>query len=335
MENKWMIWILIINTCLALVYFLYRGVWKKEYRKAVLLTVFMILTPVVGPIFLSCSEILNFILFHKRDGLLNEEELSFSKKRVRMIIGDDIEKEIDRVPIEEALMISDTMNRSQLFLEVLKRPDVEEYMGGIHNAMAQEDSEVVHYAASYITDTIAKYKDTEKRLRTIYEESKESDTLLLYLQFCDNMLHKKVFSEPEQKIYLNFFEGYMEELYQKDKTKVNGNMLADIIELRNEYQDAGGIEKWVKRAEDIMEQDLAAAKEVLKYYFKIRNRSGFSEAVRRIKESSLVLDGELLEWVRFYPSDGWGAQSSDTMAQEAHHGTGIPGRTRKNRQGGR
>lgn len=34
----------------------------------------------------------------------------------------------------------------------------------------------------------------------------------------------------------------MEELYQKDKTKVNGNMLADIIELRNEYQDAGGIE---------------------------------------------------------------------------------------------
>ena len=99
--------------------------------------------------------------------------------------------------------------------------------------------------------------------------------------------------------------------------------------------DAGGIEKWVKRAEDIMEQDLAAAKEVLKYYFKIRNRSGFSEAVRRIKESSLVLDGELLEWVRFYPSDGWGAQSSDTMAQEAHHGTGIPGRTRKNRQGGR
>ena len=227
------------------------------------------------------------------------------------------------------------MNRRQLFLEVLKRPDVEEYMGGIHNAMAQEDSEVVHYAASYITDTIAKYKDTEKRLRTIYEESKESDTLLLYLQFCDNMLHKKVFSEPEQKIYLNFFEGYMEELYQKDKTKVNGNMLADIIELRNEYQDAGGIEKWVKRAEDIMEQDLAAAKEVLKYYFKIRNRSGFSEAVRRIKESSLVLDGELLEWVRFYPSDGWGAQSSDTMAQEAHHGTGIPGRTRKNRQGGR
>ena len=116
MENKWFMWILIINTCLALVYFLYRGVLKKEYKKAFLLTIFMILVPAVGVIFLSCSELFNFILFHKRDGLLNEEELSFSKKknpydhRRR-----SIEKEVDRVPIEEALMISDTMNRKAAF----------------------------------------------------------------------------------------------------------------------------------------------------------------------------------------------------------------------------
>ena len=80
-------------------------------------------------------------------------------------------------------------------------------------------------------------------------------------------------------------------------------MLGDIIEFRNEYQDVGSTEKWVKRAEDMMEQDLAAAKEVLKYYFKIKNKYGFREAVRRIKESSLNLDSELLEWIRFYPAD--------------------------------
>lgn len=300
MENKWFIWILIINMCLALVYFLYRGVLKKEYRKAVLLTIFMILTPVVGVIFLSCSELFNFILFHKRDGLLNEDELSFSKKRTRMIIGDDVEKEIDRVPIQEALLISDTMNRRQLFLELLKRPDVEDYMGGIQNAMAQEDSEVVHYAASYITDSIAKYKETEKRLRSIYEESKEIDTLLVYLQFCSNMLHKKVFSEPEQKIYLNFFEEYMEELFQKEKARLSGSMLADVIELQSEYQEVSNTEKWIHRAGDMLEQDLDAAKEVLKYYFKKKDENKFREAVRRIKESSLVLDSELLEWIRFY-----------------------------------
>ena len=77
-------------------------------------------------------------------------------------------------------------------------------------------------------------------------------------------------------------------------------MLADIIEFRSEYQDWASVEKWVKRAEEIMEQDLAAAKEVLKYYFKIKNENGFREAVRLIKESPLVLDSELLEWIRFY-----------------------------------
>ncbi|MFR5915627.1 MAG: hypothetical protein ACLUGJ_11560 [Blautia wexlerae] len=59
------------------------GRMEKEDRKAVLLPRRIYdADSGGGPYFLSCSEILNFILFHKRDGLLNEEELSFVLKRV-------------------------------------------------------------------------------------------------------------------------------------------------------------------------------------------------------------------------------------------------------------
>ena len=49
MENKWMIWILIINTCLALVYFLYRGVWKKEYQMCIRDRAYTVNKTVVNP----------------------------------------------------------------------------------------------------------------------------------------------------------------------------------------------------------------------------------------------------------------------------------------------
>lgn len=300
MENKWLIWVLIINAVLALIYFIYRGFIKKEYRKAFLLVTFILFVPAVGVLFLVFSELLNTVLFRKRDGMLNEDELSFNKKRARMIISDDLEKEADRVPLEEALIISDTFNRRQSFLDVLKRPDVESYMSGIQTALTQEDAEIVHYAASYITDTIAKYKDTEKRLRDLCEKSSDTGTLLIYLQFCDTMLQKKIFSEPEQYNYLAFFESYMEKLYQEDSTCVKGHMLEDIIGFWLERDDVAHVEKWVERAKEFIESDIYAAKEVLKYYFRMKNDEKFKQTVSQIKESPLILDGELLEWVRFY-----------------------------------
>ena len=305
LNNRLFLWIFIVNTCVALIYFLYRGVFRKEYRKAALLAAFMFFTPLAGAVFLAGSEAVNIVLFRRRDGLLNEEELSFSKKRTRMIISDDIEKEVDRVPVEEALIISDTANRRQSFLEVLKRPDAEDYMQRIRGAMAQGDSEVVHYAASYITDTIARYKETEKRLREIYEKSKDADALLIYLRFCSNMLHKHVLSVPEQRIYLVYFDGYLEELYRKDKEKLSGDMLADIIGFWMEIGDGACAGKWAERAGEYMESDLPAVKAVLKYYFASGDEMRFRETVKQIRESPLILDGEALEWVRFYGRTGW------------------------------
>lgn len=300
MENRWFMWVIIINTCFALLYFIYRGVIKKEYRKAALLMVFMVFTPVVGVTFLAGSELVNLLLFRKKDKLLNEDELSFSKERTRMIISDDIERESDRVPIEEALLISDTHHRRQSFLELLKRSDVEEYMPGIQAAMTQEDSEVVHYAASYITDILAKYKETEKKLRDIYEESKDIQALQIYLQFCNNALHKQIFTGPEQRIYLNYYDGYLEELYLADRTKVDGNMLADVIAFWISCKETAYADKWLERSEEYLDSELSVAKEILKYHYRNKNKKKFMETVERIKNSSLVLDGELLEWIRFY-----------------------------------
>lgn len=291
----------LLNICLTAIYFLYKSVIKKNVKKALLLSVFMLVVPFVGMAFLIVSEMIYIVLYKGRDRVLSMEELSFSQKRTRMIISNDIKKEVDVVPIEEALRISDTMDKRQMFLEVLKRPDVEDYMEGILDAVNHEDAEVVHYAAAYITDTIAKYKEDERKLRKLCEENCSLDILLTYLHFSKDMLDKHVFSEPEQKMYMDLFEYHLELLCDLFPEKLEGHLISKAIS----YQEENGnkkdiISKWIHRAEGIMEQDVTAAKEVLKYYFEKKEQQLFKLCMDRLKKSPLILDSELIEWVRFF-----------------------------------
>jgi len=297
--NLWIVFV--INICLTVFFFLYKGVYKGDKKKALMLSVFIFLVPIVGAVFLLVAEFLYFILFKGRDRALSADELSFSQERTRMIIGNDIEKEADVVPIEEALRVSDTMAKRQMFLEVLKRPDVEDYMAGIQDAVSHEDTEVVHYAASYITDTIAKYKDNERKLRGFCDKDESVDVLLTYLHFSTDMLEKRIFSKPEQSLYANFFENYLEKLFRLYPMNVDGHFISKAISFQKEASGKEHvIAKWINRAETIMEQDITAAKEVLKYYYEKKDKKHFKDGIDRIKQSSLLLDSELLEWIRFF-----------------------------------
>lgn len=299
MNDNSILFILGINFILVICFCVYMCIWKKNRHQGLMLSLFMLVTPIVGAVFLIIAALANKIFFRQKDDLLSEEELSFSKKRTRMIISDDLEKEEDVVPLDEALRISDTMNRRQAFLEVLKRGDVEDYTSGICSAMSQEDTEVVHYAASYITDTIAKYKENERRLRELCAKENSVEVLQQYLSFCGNILRKNIFTQPEEQRYLEFYEIHMEELYQMDKDKVDGVMMSQLLELKKK-DTAADKEKWILRAKEKCATDIDACKMVLKYYYEKQDKEKFLSALEEIKQSDLVLDSELLEWIRFF-----------------------------------
>ena len=300
MDGKLIVWMLCLNAAAALACFLYQCLWKKDARRGGLFAAFFVLVPVVGELFVLGANFINWLFFRKGYAELSEDELSFSKKRTRMIISDDIERDSNIVPIEEALRISDTVDKRQSFLEVLKRLDVEDYTGGIQDAMEHGDTEVVHYAASYITDTIAKYKDGERRLRELCNKDATAEVLLEYLHFCSDILNKKIFSEPEQQNYLQYYGSYMDQLYQLDPAKVDGSMIARLLALIRGEEASPVTEKWIQRAENMVTRDVDATKAVLEYYYAKKNSGKFRDTLEAVKASELAIDSELLEWIRFF-----------------------------------
>lgn len=300
MFNFYILILLVINLCIAAGYFLWKCFVKKDIRKGVIVSLFLLLVPVIGVIFIVCTKIVDFLFYWKRNKSIDTSDFSFSKERSRMIISDDIDKESDKVPLEEAFMISDSMNRRTAFLEILKNNDSEDYILQIRRAMRNDDSEVVHYAATYITDTIAKYKEDELKLRKICENNSDEEIYLTYLHYCEKMLSSHILSEPDELLYLSLYELYLDRLYTMNKNKVDPCLIIRILDLYKIYKKDDLRVKWITRMRDYIDQDINAAKEVLKYYFEIHDNEQFFTTLEYIKQSPLELDAELIEWIRMF-----------------------------------
>ena len=298
--NGYLFVIFLVNTIVACVYILLERYWRGKKTKAVLCGLFIIAAPIVGPVYLLLAEFFANTVFSRR-GDLAEEEIGFIKERMKLIVADDVEKDIDIVPIDESLRISDTMDRRQAFLSILKRDNPDMYMAGIQDAMKRGDGEVIHYAAYYITDTISKYKDNERRLRAACDKDENNvDVLLSYLHFTGGILQKHVFAQPEQAMYVANYDNYMEKLYLLAPDKFDGAMAGQLFELLREQNRDDRLGQWVSRLELIADKDLEAAKLALGYYYEKADTEKFYALIQRIKASDLDFDSELTEWIRFF-----------------------------------
>ena len=291
--------LLVLNALLSVAYLLFY-LWKKQRGKAIVVSLFLFVTPVVGALFLLCAETVNFLLFRKRDDRLREEELSFSKKQVRVITDADIQKEADHVPVEEALLVSDKRSRREVFLELLKKDDYESSLDMIKEAVESDDMEISHYAATFVSNMIAQYKKKEEELRRAYEKAPSQEHLLSYIRYLCEILSYRIFSAPEQRSYLARLDELMRLLKDENPGTIDGRMLTGLMALYEGQEQEGKIEEWIPLARQMGEKDLLAAKQCLKYYYRRGDEQAFLETLDQIKGSQLELDAETLDWVRYF-----------------------------------
>ena len=149
--EQWVAVILILNTLVALGYWLVCHLRKKEKRGSYgIRTLVMLLCPLVGPCFFFLGWAF-FKLFFRAP--VDLEDVVFSKDRVKSYFKADEEKERDFVPLEEAIAVTDKDSTRTLMMEVVRR-DISHSLSTISLALNSEDSEVSHYAASVLQETL-------------------------------------------------------------------------------------------------------------------------------------------------------------------------------------
>ena len=170
-EIRILLLVLLINALAVLLYWLWNRFLRRSSRRGSygLRCAVMLLCPVAGICFFLLGQGFYKLFFRKPADL---EDVIFSKDRVKTFLKADEEKERDFVPLEEAIAVTDTGSTRTLMMEVVRR-DISHSLSTISLALNSDDSEVSHYAASVLQETLGKLRLDIQRVHRQVQELEE------------------------------------------------------------------------------------------------------------------------------------------------------------------
>lgn len=297
-QESLLIILLVCNTLIAIIYLVWNLLRKKENnRSCVFRTIVMILCPVVGPCFFLFSYLLFRTFFSKPVDLA---DVIFSKDRVSTFVHAE-ESERNLVPLEEAIEVTDTENLRSLMMNVV-RGDIQKSLAAISLALNSEDTETAHYAASVLQDALNDFRmNVQKQYQMILsQDDSETSQAEMLLDYMDQVLAQHVFTDMEQKNYVQMMNQICEILFARDRGRMT-SALYEAVSLRLlEIEDFEECEKWCERAVGHYPNSLATYTCQLKLYFNSGQKSRFFEVIEDLRNSLVVLDSETLELIRVF-----------------------------------
>ena len=258
----------------------------------------MLICPVVGPLFFIMGQLFYLAVFRKSADLT---DVIFSKERTRTLVKADEERERDLIPLEEALLVNEKKNLRRVMMNVI-REDVRHSLASITLALDSGDSETSHYAAAVLSDELNKFRIYVQKLwkQVECEDPEETECEEILLDYMDNILKQRIFSDYEQRKFVGILASAASSLYGKDPSKLTLNRY-EVICLRTlEVKDFDTCEVWCGRLAERFPQELPAYTCRLKLYFAGQKRDAFFATLDSLKKSNVVLDNETLELIRIF-----------------------------------
>lgn len=290
--------LLVCNTVITIIYLLWNLFRKKEKSKSCWhRAMVMLFCPVVGPGFFLLSYLFFRLFFSKPVDL---DDVIFSKERVSTFVhAEDSERNL--VPLEEAIEITDTENLRSLMMNVV-RGDIQKSLNSISMALDSEDTETAHYAASVLQDALNDFRMiVQKQYQQILlEDENQTSYAEILVDYMGQVLAQHVFTDMEQKSYVEMMDQVCEILFIKDRGRMTSARYEAVSLRLLEIEDFEESEKWCERAVGHYPNALATYTCQLKLYFNSGKKRRFFEVIEELKNSSVVVDNETLELIRAF-----------------------------------
>lgn len=294
--------VVIINCLIAAVYLLWYLVFKRDQdnrKQYIMHTVIMVLCPVIGPLFFLCS----FLKYHfLRFGDRDLSDVEFSKSRHNPRLKADEERERNIVPVEEAILISDKEKKRKNMLNVLLG-ETDEALSSIAMALNSDDSEVAHYAASFLQSKLDLFRENVRRAMQIIQEKESrkepcTEDILALIRYMDQLLKQKVLTQLEQTDYVGQMEGLCQKLYGTARDQIDPGCYSGICRLLIDLKAYDRAEVWGERFAGQYPDQLQAYKLRMRLYFEMEEKDKFFETLDQLKSSNVVIDNQTLKLIR-------------------------------------
>ncbi|MBQ3907180.1 MAG: hypothetical protein II743_10480 [Lachnospiraceae bacterium] len=308
----WFLVIVILNTIVCVLFVLwgyYQQVYDEESAlKASQMTmpgyyiqaVIMFLCPIVGPLFFIVAQVIYAYFFKNGADLA---DVIFGKDKIKAPRKAEEEIERNRVPLEEALAVSDRQSLRGLMLDVV-RGDVQKSLASINLALNSEDSETSHYAATVMRDSLNDFRQISQEKYNAFKEDyvEPEERACELIEYMNEILSQEVFPEMEQRGFVNKMDEACTFLYNdeeyREKLTIQYVEWVGILQLKLRAYDR--VEFWCGVARALFPNDLATYTLQLKLYFSLENKEKFFSVMQELKKADVVIDRETLELIRIF-----------------------------------
>lgn len=210
----------------------------------------------------------------------------------------EVEKELNVISIEEALIVSEYAARRTVMINVLKQ-DSMNYMDILQKAVSNEDTETSHYAVSAIMEMKRKLTLSLEELTLKYESNKEDTHVLrTYADVLNNYMKSGFLDERTLRKYKFTYILVLEQLIA---LLPEGD--SAYIEKVDAELEVGGLLEAEKTA--LLYLDRHPHSEdaylcLLKVYFYMKAYRRLQEILQLLKRSPISLSNRALTLVRFW-----------------------------------
>lgn len=233
-----------------------------------------------------------------------------AKNQFSVFTKPEAEKEMNVVPLEEALLVNDLSTRRRVIIDLLKQDSIG-HLEVLRMAVSNEDSETSHYAVSAIMEVKRKLMLMLQEFAVQYEENKDDPHLL--------------------RSYADVLKSYMRSGFLDERTMLKHNhlysMLLDrLLEIMPESPDAY-VEKIntdldlsnymeAERAALIYREKYPRSEDaylcLIKVYFTLRAVDKLNGTIEELKTSPIRLSSRALIVIRFWSKGGPNEYESQT-----------------------
>ena len=294
--------VLILNALIALIYLAWYLIFKKDTdnrKQYVMHTVIMLICPVVGILYFVFAFLkYHFVKFGERD----LSDVEFSKRRHVARVKANEERERNIVSVDESIRVSDQEKKRTNMLNVLLG-DTEESLSSIALALDSDDSEVAHYAASFLQSKMDSFREhvrkTQQSLEEMDIEDEECQNQILELiRYMNQILKQKVLVQVEQVDYVEQMEQLCEKLFQNARDRLMPECYEWILNRVMELDRYDKAELWGMRFCEQYPEHLSSYTLRLKLYFETSQKDKFFEVLGELRASAVVIDNQTLELIR-------------------------------------
>jgi hypothetical protein len=300
MQEIWFLGLLALNLLIVFLYLIGNLLFVKKKKRAGFLikSGVMLLCPVAGPCFFFFGYVMYKLFFAQ---IADLSDVIFSKERVETHLHADEDRERNMVSLEEALAVTDKDSLRGLMLNVV-RGDVKKSLSSIAMALDSEDSETAHYAASVLQEELNNFRNNVQKKYT-YLKLENSKQLLYASELIGDMnevLKQRVFTDIEQKSFVDIMDEVAELLFQKEREKMTGVQYESVCMRLLEVGEYDRCAIWSERSMEQYPNLLSSYTCQLKLYFTTGNREKFFQILENLKKTNIVIDNETLEMIRVF-----------------------------------